>query len=100
MKLTDVASNVRTPNTKTGYRVIMDYEQTSILVSGHDGFIYLVKSDERYDLSAPWGSVDAHSNTVDYDVFGRIMANYVAERYAAMVSVVAVEKVPKNYKAA
>ena len=59
-----------------------------------------MKSDEKYDLGAPWGAVDAHSNTVDFDVFGRIMSNYVAEHYVAKVAVVEIEKAPKNYKAA
>lgn len=100
LKLTDLASRVREPHTKTGYRIIMDYDQTSILVSGQDGYIYLVKSEQKYDLSAPWGTIDVHSNAVDLDVFGRIMSNYVVERHVASISVNNVDKVPQNYKAA
>lgn len=52
-------------------------DQTSILVSGEDGYSYLVKTEERYDLSSPRGTINTKSNTVNLDVFGRVMAGYV-----------------------
>lgn len=51
--ITDVASGLKEPQTNVGFRVIMDEDKTSILVSGEDGYIYLVKTAENYDVSSP-----------------------------------------------
>jgi hypothetical protein len=52
--ISDVAANLTTPNSNIGFRIIMDEDKSSILVSGEDGYIYLVGTDEKYDLSSPW----------------------------------------------
>lgn len=98
--LTDVAQTLKRPETKAGFRVIMDEDKTSILVSGEDGYIYLVKTDENYDVSAPWATIDQKSNTVDLDVFGRIVTNRLISYYLASVMVYDVDKVPSDRKAA
>lgn len=78
----------------------MDEDKSSILVSGEDGYIYLVKTDENYDLSAPWGTIDVNSNTVDLDVFGRIMSNKLHGTFVTEIKVNEVDKVPADEKAA
>lgn len=98
--LTDVAKTLKRPDTKAGFRVIMDEDKTSILVSGEDGYIYLVKTDENYDFSAPWGTIDQKSNTVDLDVFGRIITHRLISYFLSSVQVFDVDKVPSNRKAA
>ena len=70
----DVAATLDDHQPKTGFKIIMDYNKTSILVSGKDGYIYLVEAGENYDTSAPWGSIDLNSPGVDVDVFGRVMS--------------------------
>lgn len=72
--LTDAVSRLPSPNSKAGFRIIMDQDKSSILVSGTDGHIYLVDSKQNYDMTAPWGTIDINSQTVNLDVFGRIMS--------------------------
>lgn len=98
--LTDVAQSLKRPETKAGFQIIMDEDKTSILVAGEDGYVYLVKTDENYDISAPWGTIDMKSNTVNLDVFGRIMTNALISYHLATVMVYDVDKVPSNRKAA
>lgn len=72
--LTDSVSRLPSPDNKAGFRIIMDQDKSSILVSGTDGHIYLVDSKQNYDMTAPWGTIDINSQTVNLDVFGRIMS--------------------------
>lgn len=73
-KINDVAAGLKPSGTKAGFRIVMDKMQTSILVSGKDSNIYLAGTGEQYDLSAPWGTLDAASGVLSVDVFGRIMS--------------------------
>jgi len=85
-----------------GFRVIMDEDKSSILVSGRDGYVYLTTSEQNYDLSAPWGSVNLTSETVSLDVFGRVIA-YKTDthiRISSEIKVFEPSKVPKNWRAA
>lgn len=86
----------------TGYRVIVDHGQTSIVVAGKDGGVYLVASDERYDLSAPWGTLDLNSNLVNLDVFGRIMSVNLFFAFLGLADVQLVDPkfVPEDNKVA
>lgn len=79
----DVAADIEPDQSKTGFRIIMDHERTSILVAGNDGYIYLAPSEANYDVSAPWGTIDMNSPGLDVDVFGRIMS-YLPDDYARL----------------
>lgn len=98
-----VAANfTNSHGTKVGFRIIMDEDKTSILVSGQDGHIYLVGTDELYDVSSPWRTIDLKSNGVNLDVFGRIMAHY-PDKYAKLIADVDIyepNKVPDKKRAA
>ena len=112
--LTDVASRLSRPDSKAGFRIIMDEDKSSILVSGTDGHIYLVDSKQNYDMTAPWGTIDINSQTVNLDVFGRIMSAtpdraqlvpilpYLGRwsHYAMALSVMEPSKVPSKDRAA
>ena len=68
------------PGTDNGeFRLVTDYDETSIVVSGKDGNVYLVTKTSDYDLSAPWGSVNSTSGVLSVDVFGRVLS---FKRYA------------------
>ncbi|KAE8322651.1 fungal-specific transcription factor domain-containing protein [Aspergillus sergii] len=56
-----------------GFRLIQDAGQTSTLVSGKDGRIYMVNNSAEYDISAPWGGLQVDKNIFSYDVFGRLI---------------------------
>jgi hypothetical protein len=66
------------------FRILMDAESGTIMVTGEDGGIYLVGKDQGYDTSAPWGTLDKKENPITLDVFGRVVAYKSlphAERY-------------------
>ncbi|KAJ5918943.1 hypothetical protein N7454_010087 [Penicillium verhagenii] len=75
VKISNVAGNLTTedPESKVRYMIIMDEAEETILVSGTDGFIYLVKTKEAYDLSAPWAYVGRHGS-ITADTFGRLLS--------------------------
>lgn len=74
-KLNDVSQSLNQPKGQNaGFRLVMDRGGDSILVSGQDGFVYLVDRTKDYDLSAPWGTTDLTHNTLMLDVFGRLVA--------------------------
>lgn len=102
-QINDVAANLTSKHgSNVGFRIIMDEDKTSILVSGQDGHIYLVGTDEQYDTSSPWGTIDLQSNGVNLDVFGRIMA-YYPDKYAKLIVEVGMyepDKVPDKERAA
>lgn len=83
----DVASTLAEHQSKTGFRLIMDQDKSSILVSGKDGYVYLVDSSEQYDASSPWGTIRMDSPGVDIDVFGRILAYLPEMQYALSAEV-------------
>ncbi|KAJ5736645.1 uncharacterized protein N7483_001770 [Penicillium malachiteum] len=56
-----------------GFRLIQDAGQASTLVSGKDGYLYMVNNSAEYDISAPWGSLKVDENIFNYDVFGRLL---------------------------
>ncbi|KAJ5772496.1 hypothetical protein N7520_003025 [Penicillium odoratum] len=56
-----------------GFRLIQDAGQTSTLVAGKDGRIYMANNSEDYDISAPWGGLEVDKNIFSYDVFGRLI---------------------------
>jgi hypothetical protein len=56
-----------------GFRLIQDAGQTSTLVAGKDGRIYMVDNSAEYDISAPWGGLQVDKNIFSYDVFGRLI---------------------------
>lgn len=108
--LPDVAKNLTQPPGKQGFRLLMDADEDSILVSGNDGGIYAVDRNEKYDLSAPWGTLDLTKNTFMLDVFGRIIAytwlsplkyNGQDVKVPALAELLVVDpkKVPDEYKA-
>jgi hypothetical protein len=105
-EINNVALNLEHKISTTGFRIIMDQAQGSILVSGTDGFVYLVDSEEKYDVSSPWGTVDISSNLVNLDVFGRVLATAQPGgdediyNFAAEVRLFKPEKVPVNERAA
>ena len=72
--INDVSARLKPSGVKEGFRIVMDRSQTSILVSGNNGNIYLARTEEQYDLSAPWGTLDASSGVLSVDVFGRVMS--------------------------
>lgn len=86
---------------KVGFRLIMDDDKSSILVTGKDGFIYLASTDQKYDFSSPWGSVKQGSNIVDLDVLGRITSYIFSKRSvrAAQIKMFKPSKVPKGFHA-
>ncbi|QMW46691.1 hypothetical protein G4B11_010146 [Aspergillus flavus] len=65
-----------------GFPLIQDAGQTSTLVSGKDGRIYLANNSAEYDISAPWGALEVDKNIFSYDVFGRLIW-FDAERIAS-----------------
>lgn len=71
-------------------------------MAGKDGGIYLVNSDQKYDTSAPWGTLDLKSNLVNLDVFGRIMSVNVWGAFLGIASVDLVDpkRVPKDSRVA
>jgi hypothetical protein len=73
-KIKNIAKKLKsgTPN-KEGFRILMDADETSILVAGEDGYIYFAEKTEGYDLSAPWGTVNTTLNIISFDVFGRLI---------------------------
>ncbi|KAJ5924822.1 hypothetical protein N7466_009009 [Penicillium verhagenii] len=75
VKISDVARILTTkdPKSEVEYVIVMDEAGETILVSGTDGGIYLVKTKEAYDLSAPWGSV-AGQGSITADTFGRFLS--------------------------
>ncbi|KAJ5108768.1 hypothetical protein N7456_005443 [Penicillium angulare] len=96
------------------FRLMMDSESETIMVSGEDGGVYLVGKNQGYDLSAPWGTLDKKENPISMDVFGRVLAFKFlphAKKYdithaiagfgqgIADVIVVDPTKVPEGYKA-
>ncbi|KAL7911957.1 hypothetical protein GGI35DRAFT_492031 [Trichoderma velutinum] len=99
---TDVAGKMTPAKGRAGFRIVMDKSKTSILVSGKDGYIYLVHTDEEYDISSPWGTIDLPTDIVNMDVFGRIMSNELdtSAGSAAQVSVHDPTKIPSNKEAA
>ncbi|KAH8896775.1 hypothetical protein GQ53DRAFT_760879 [Thozetella sp. PMI_491] len=100
--INDVAATLKPPPRDFGFRVIMNEAKEAIMVSGNDGYIYLASNDQRYDSSAPVGSVNLTSNLFNMDVYARIMA-YKADGlkgYAAQVRFWNVSKIPEDEKAA
>jgi len=101
--ITDVSARLTHNTTNNlGFKVIMDEARTSILVSGRDGFIYLVDTESGYDVSSPWGSVNLTSGTVNLDVFGRVIA-FTPDRHTYLVAQLKVyepDKVASNSYAA
>jgi len=97
--ITNATSTLRPPDSKAGFKVIMDQKKTSVLASGKDGYIYLVETTQNYDLSSPWGTVDLKSDTVNLDVFGRIMSS-ITKGSASEVRVYSPNKVPSKERAA
>ncbi|QMW34622.1 hypothetical protein G4B84_010088 [Aspergillus flavus NRRL3357] len=65
-----------------GFPLIQGAGQTSTLVSGKDGRIYLANNSAEYDISAPWGDLEVDKNIFSYDVFGRLIW-FDAERIAS-----------------
>lgn len=100
--ISDVSANVTKPQGDSGFRVIMDEDKTLILVSGEDGHIYLVETSEQYDLSSPWGTVDANSSSVNLDVFGRMIGYYPGKfmRKVVNVGVFDLSEMPEKQRAA
>ncbi|RAQ69076.1 hypothetical protein COH21_008346 [Aspergillus flavus] len=82
-----------------GFPLIQDAGQTSTLVSGKDGRIYLANNSAEYDISAPWGALEVDKNIFSYDVFGRLIW-FDAERIASELGVSAAEHMPRRAKAA
>lgn len=78
----------------------MDYDKTSILVSGKDGYVYLTTTDSKYDTSSPWGSTDLRTDSLSLDVFGRVLSYIPDQAYknVAEIKVWTPTKVPWNYK--
>ncbi|KAH8890636.1 hypothetical protein GQ53DRAFT_765831 [Thozetella sp. PMI_491] len=101
-QITDIASKIEQKNNTIGFRIIMDVTRKSILVAGEDGYIYLVDTRGKYDLSAPWGTAKPNSTVIDLDVFGRIMAYTPddSERLAAEVTLWDPAWMPPGEKAA
>jgi hypothetical protein len=108
--LKDVAKGLKQPPGKQGFRLLMDADEDSVLVSGNDGGIYAVDRSQNYDLSAPWGTLDLTKNPLTLDVFGRIIAytwlsplkygdQDVLVPALAELLVVDPKKVPDEYKA-
>lgn len=85
----------------------MDEAQTSILVAGVDGFIYLVDSEKGYDTSAPWGTIDLTSNVLNIDVLGRLFGSKQVNLFGGGTGTSIVgevrlfkpDQVPKGYRA-
>ncbi|KAI0388747.1 hypothetical protein F5Y17DRAFT_180805 [Xylariaceae sp. FL0594] len=89
------------PANKAGYRVIMDKDKTAILVSGRDGFVYLVSTSDAYDVSAPWGSVNVTANAFSMDVFGRLVS-HKTDSHSRLTSTAMVwypQSIPADYQA-
>ncbi|KAK3302880.1 uncharacterized protein B0T15DRAFT_559308 [Chaetomium strumarium] len=75
--ITDVSAGlIQNITNNMGFKVIMNEDRTSILVSGKDAFVYLVDTQEAYDVSSPWGSVNLASGTINFDVFGRVLSAF------------------------
>ncbi|KJK66709.1 hypothetical protein P875_00127970 [Aspergillus parasiticus SU-1] len=91
-----------------GFRLIQDAGQTSTLVSGKDGRIYMVNNSAEYDISAPWGGLEVDKNIFSYDVFGRLIwfdAEHLSEPILGWYRMVelgvsAAEHMPRRAKAA
>ena len=73
----------------SGFRLIQALNESTILVSGTDGYIYLTNNSENYDISSPWGGPDVAKNIFSYDVFGRLIwySEYRVSEGAEMVEV-------------
>lgn len=68
------------PDTGASYRVIMDLDETVIMVSGKEERVYLAPAGEKNaDVGAPFASFpDVTENIVISDVYGGFL-NYVPE---------------------
>jgi len=92
----------RLPNT-SGFRLIQVASQSATLVSGRDGYIYLVDNEADYDISAPWGGLEVDKNIFSYDVFGRLIHYHSVDnflRLTASVGVSDAQSMPRHAKAA
>lgn len=83
----NVSTTLSPTKAKTGYRLIVDEDQTSIVVAGKDGFVYLASSDQKYNISAPWGTINLDADPVNIDVFGRLMGVWEYGVYASITPV-------------
>jgi hypothetical protein len=61
-------------DSKVKYNIIKDFADTTILVSGTDGGIYLINTTEANDLSAPWWCLGPDRNIASVDTFGRLLS--------------------------
>ncbi|KAB8224562.1 fungal-specific transcription factor domain-containing protein [Aspergillus novoparasiticus] len=78
-----------------GFRLIQDAGQTSTLVSGKDGRIYMANNSAEYDISAPWGGLEVDKNIFSYDVFGRLIwfdAEHLSDSFILGATVVRQER--------
>ncbi|KAK2759078.1 hypothetical protein FQN54_003177 [Arachnomyces sp. PD_36] len=83
----NVAGDIDPKSKKYGFHVLMDKKQSAILVTGTDGYAYFVDKKSGYDLSAPWGTIDTSANTLNFDVFGRLLYhNFVNQKVGATIS--------------
>jgi hypothetical protein len=81
---------------------ILDAGQSTTLVSGKDGFIYMANNSAEYDISAPWGGLKVKENIFSYDVFGRLIwfnAKHVrGGGYMTDMGVACAESMPKDMR--
>lgn len=99
--LRNVSKELKPAATKAGYRLITDKDQKHILVSGSDGHVYLVDSDEKYDLTAPWGTLELESKAFSLDVKERFMAapsDVIHLITAAPIGMTESKRVPEGYR--
>ncbi|KAK5994321.1 hypothetical protein PT974_04794 [Cladobotryum mycophilum] len=77
--LRNLASHLGSLKRPRYWSVIMDKEETSILVSGKDGYIYLAKPGEQNELTEAWGTVEPSSGLYAFDTLGRVLSYDKAE---------------------
>ncbi|KAI3323015.1 DUF862-domain-containing protein [Xylariaceae sp. AK1471] len=101
--INDIAANLTQPATDNfGYRIIMDQNKTTVLVSSRDGYIYLVPNDAEYDINAPWGSVDLRTNAVSPSFLGRVLSSMAdtKSRVSAAIKAWDPDTTPADWRAA
>ncbi|KAJ3490061.1 hypothetical protein NLG97_g5860 [Lecanicillium saksenae] len=84
--------------TEPGY---VDDSRALEIAESKDGFIYLAKTDQKYDFSSSWGSVKKGSNIVDLDVLRRIASYQFSTKsvVAAQIRMYKPSKVPRRWHA-
>ncbi|KAJ5240478.1 uncharacterized protein N7469_002069 [Penicillium citrinum] len=69
----DLASKLSGKDQPKWWSIIMNKNETSYLVTGTDGHLYLAEQGEKNEVSEPWGTVEPQSGLYAFDAMGRFL---------------------------